>query len=57
MKKQLALYEELLDDDDAIIEQNPIVIVEGTELGDLRFALAPAVDIEAFDADEADDLV
>ena len=27
MKKQLALYEELLDDEGAIIEQNPVVVV------------------------------
>ena len=47
MKKQLALYEELLDDEGAIIEQNPVVVVEGAELSDLRFALAPSVEPEA----------
>ena len=46
MKRQLALYEELLDEDGAIIEQNPVVIVEGAELENLRFALAPSVEIE-----------
>lgn len=44
MKKQLALYEELLDDEGAIIEQNPVVIISGAELDDLRFALAPSVE-------------
>ena len=46
MTKQLALYEELLDDEGAIIEQNPVVIVNGANLDDLRFALAPTVEAE-----------